>query len=218
MDWNQCLRSTVAFLTQPSFFSSFPECLWGKGQVVFGNWCLHTTPPPLVLTQWLRGQKCGNTGLPCLDKPVLPCGTYHGTHVAGCEMGIVSDNRPAYTPGHKKKNYSHPSCSLHKATKHILDWMGTEPIVPKKAQKWGNTGSPWCLDRGGGGHDVLQVKLHKILWCWEQAAINYRTSCDVRGWQACPAHLTPSAPSFFVRSWPSGDHVGTQEEGAEGTG
>ena len=44
------------------------------------------SPPPRVLTWakfWFRGQKCGNTGSPCLEKPVLPRGTRHRTHVAG---------------------------------------------------------------------------------------------------------------------------------------
>ena len=42
--------------------------------------------PPLVLTRArfsFRGQKGGNTGSPCLDKPVLPCTKCHRTHVAG---------------------------------------------------------------------------------------------------------------------------------------
>ena len=41
--------------------------------------------PILVLTRtrfWFRGQKCRNTGSPCLDKRVLPRGMHHGTHVA----------------------------------------------------------------------------------------------------------------------------------------
>ena len=50
-----------------------------------------------------------------------------------------------------------PSCSLSKATNHILYWIGTaKTMVPKKTQKCGNTGSP-CLDKpvlGQGGHDV----------------------------------------------------------------
>ena len=40
-------------------------------------------PPPLVLTRarfLFRVQKCGNTGLPCLDNAVVPCSTYHETH------------------------------------------------------------------------------------------------------------------------------------------
>ena len=43
-------------------------------------------PPPLAQTQarfWFQDQKCGNTGSPCLDKPVLARGTYCGTQVAG---------------------------------------------------------------------------------------------------------------------------------------
>ena len=39
-------------------------------------------PPPRPNTGWFRGQKCGNTGSSFLDKPVLPRGMYHGTHVA----------------------------------------------------------------------------------------------------------------------------------------
>ena len=42
--------------------------------------------PPLAQTRarfWFQDQKCGNTGSPCLDKPVLARGTYYGTQVAG---------------------------------------------------------------------------------------------------------------------------------------
>ena len=36
-----------------------------------------------------------------------------------------------------------PSCGLHKATNHILYWIGTaKPMVPKKGQQCGNTGLP----------------------------------------------------------------------------
>ena len=42
------------------------------------GWCSPRPPPPRVLT-WAGsgsgGQKCGNTGSRCLDKPVLPGGT-----------------------------------------------------------------------------------------------------------------------------------------------
>ena len=40
------------------------------------------TPVPTQAKFWLRGQKGGNTGLPCLDKLVLPRGTSHGTRGA----------------------------------------------------------------------------------------------------------------------------------------
>ena len=50
------------------------------------------------------------------------------------------------------------SCSLHKATNHILYWIGSaKTMVPKKAQKCRNTGTRgrrvWtspCWDKGGG--------------------------------------------------------------------
>ena len=73
------------------------------------------TPPPLAQTRarfWFQDQKCGNTGSPCLDKPVLARGTYCGTQVAGIAQPIVHDyervsNRPAYTPEYKSTwNYS----------------------------------------------------------------------------------------------------------------
>ena len=72
-------------------------------------------PPPLAQTRarfWFQDQKCGNTGSPCLDKPVLARGTYCGTQVAGIAQPIVHDyervsNRPAYTPEYKSTwNYS----------------------------------------------------------------------------------------------------------------
>ena len=64
-------------------------------------------PPTLVLTRaarfWFRGQKCGNRESPCLDKPGLPRGMYHGTHVADISQPSPSkpDNtKPAHTPAH----------------------------------------------------------------------------------------------------------------------
>ena len=77
--------------------------------------------------------------------------------------------RPPHTPEHNSAwKYSYTNtlpptltlpAALHNATHHLLYWIGTaKPMVPKKAQKCGNTGSP-CLDkpvfgqrrRGGGG-------------------------------------------------------------------
>ena len=51
-------------------------------------WCAEgaVTPPPFAQTQarfWFQDQKCGDTGSPCLDKPVLARGTYCGTQVVG---------------------------------------------------------------------------------------------------------------------------------------
>ena len=49
--------------------------------------------PPLVLTRarfWFRGQKRGNAGSPCLDKPVFARDTYHGTHVADITQTYLS--------------------------------------------------------------------------------------------------------------------------------
>ena len=72
-------------------------------------------PPPPAQTRarfWFQDQECGNTGSPCLDKPVLARGTYCGTQVAGIAQPIVHDyervsNRPAYTPEYKSTwNYS----------------------------------------------------------------------------------------------------------------
>ena len=45
-----------------------------------------------------------------------------------------------------------PSCSLHNAAHHLLDWIGTpKTMVQKKVQKCGNTRSP-CLDKPVLGH------------------------------------------------------------------
>ena len=49
-----------------------------------------------------------------------------------------------------------PSCGLRTAANHILYWIGTaKTMVPKKAQKCGNTGSP-CLDKPVLGQGVQQ--------------------------------------------------------------
>ena len=48
----------------------------------------------------------GNTGSPCMDNPLLPCRSYHGTHVAVIIQPYPHDykrvsNSPACTPEHK---------------------------------------------------------------------------------------------------------------------
>ena len=125
-----------------------------------------TTPPasPLVLTRagcWCRGQKCGNTGSPCLDRPMLPRGTYHGTPLHDYK---TVPKRPAHTPEHKSTwNYSctntfTPILTLHAArTKlHTTVSIGSAPQKrrfqkrPKRAatrvrRVWT---SP-CSDKGG---------------------------------------------------------------------
>ena len=74
-------------------------------------------------------------------------------------------NRLAYTPEHEHMGlqlrqhfHTHidPSCSLHKATNHILHWIGSaKTMVPKKGQKCGSTESLWLdkpvLGQGAGG-------------------------------------------------------------------
>ena len=62
-----------------------------------------------------------------------------------------------------------PSCGLHKATNHILYWIGTtKTMVPKKIEKGGKTGSP-CLDKpvsGQGGkclHVLVYPRAHRPL-------------------------------------------------------
>ena len=90
-------------------------------------------------------------GSPCLDKPVLLCGTYHRTHVAGISQPypfMTTKGCPArqHTPRtqehmelhlhHHFDTYIDHSCSLHKATNHILHWIGTaKTMVSKKVQK-----------------------------------------------------------------------------------
>ena len=66
----------------------------GRGLVSFLSRILSTTEaglhptPPLVLKEaspgviWFRGHQCRNMVLPCLNKPVVQCGMYHGTHGA----------------------------------------------------------------------------------------------------------------------------------------
>ena len=131
-------------------------------------------PPALVLTRakfWFRGHKCGNTGSPCLDKPVLPHGTYHGTLVADISQPSPSkhddtSNSPAHTPRTQEHmelqphqhfaTHMDPSCSPHNATHHILCWIGTEDRWFQKRPKSAETRdrrvwtSP-CRDKGGGG-------------------------------------------------------------------
>ena len=53
-------------------------------------------PIPLVLTRarfWFRGQKCGNTGSPCLDKPVLGRGG-GGVMLAPVDLIVDSHGYP----------------------------------------------------------------------------------------------------------------------------
>ena len=57
----------------------------GQGWTEEGRAGLGKVPPapcPNTGQFWFRGPKCGHTGLPCLDKPVLLRGTYHRTQVA----------------------------------------------------------------------------------------------------------------------------------------
>ena len=86
----------------------------------------------------------------CLDKPVLLHGTYHGIHVADISQREPSkhDNTRQQASKHsrtqaRRESQLHQhfdthidaSCSLHKATNHILYWIGTaiaKMMVPKK--------------------------------------------------------------------------------------
>ena len=86
----------------------------------------------------------GNTWYPCLDRPVLQHGTYHGTHVADIiQLSFMTTK--GYPTGHahpttqehmESRLHPHfhthmdPSCSLHNATNHLLCWMGA--MVPKQ--------------------------------------------------------------------------------------
>ena len=91
---------------------------------------------------------------------------------SGSEKRMVHDpkrgyNRPAYTPKQEHMElhlhqhfdtHDGPSCSLHKATNHILYWTGTPTMmVPKQAKRCGNTGSP-CLYKPMLGHMVTMVE------------------------------------------------------------
>ena len=85
-----------------------------------------------------RRQKCGNVGSPCLDKPVLLRGTYHGTHIARISESDPSshDNAKQWASIHPRaqedmelQSHQHfathidPSSSLHRAINGILlDW------------------------------------------------------------------------------------------------
>ena len=152
-------------------------------------------PHPLVLPQgrfWFRGQRCGNTGSPGLDKPLLPPrGTHQGSHVADVsppplktkQQGSIHprtqehmESQPLRQTSFPPQPHQHfdthidPFCSRHKATDNrILDWIGTaKTMVPKKTQKCGNRGSP-CLDmpvlgqHGGGGGGVQCSALQKAM-------------------------------------------------------
>ena len=56
-----------------------PPC--GVGRTLSKS--LYPAPPVLTGARfWFRVQKSGNTWSQCLNKPVLPRGTYHRTHVA----------------------------------------------------------------------------------------------------------------------------------------
>ena len=90
----------------------------------------------------------------CRHKPALPLHDYK-----------TVSNGSAYTPEHMEiQLHPHfdtcvdPSCSLHKATNHILYWIGTAKMMVPKSQECGNTGSHYLdrpvfgpEDRRGGG-------------------------------------------------------------------
>ena len=82
---------------------------------------LHTAHPscPNTARFWFKGQKCGNMGLPCLDKPVLPRGSTM-EHMLQAKASptpqnmTIPRNKPAYFPEHKSTwNYSHNKISQH---------------------------------------------------------------------------------------------------------
>ena len=70
------------------------------------------------------GQKCGNTGSSCLDKPVLPHSTHHRAHVA---------------------DISEPYHSKHMAIWSLLNHVQTKPVLNVALSP------PSCIRRGGGG-------------------------------------------------------------------
>ena len=51
---------------------------------------------------WFRRGNCGNTRSPCLDKPMVPSGMYHRTHVADV-------SQPYSSKHHNTKHFS--SCA-----------------------------------------------------------------------------------------------------------
>ena len=137
-------------------------------------------PAPLVLARarfWFKAQKCVNMGWPCLDKPVLPRGMYHGKHVADISQPYPSKHGnakqqasiPRRTQEHVELQLCYathidPSRSLHKATNHILYSIRTaKTMVPKQTQQGGNMESP-CLDKpvlglGAGGGNLSQTSV-----------------------------------------------------------
>ena len=85
------------------------------------------------------GQRCGNTVLPCSDRPVVPRGTYHGTRVADIGQPLPSkhDTTKQQTGTHPRTQehmevqphqhfatHTDPSCSPHQSDNphSLLDW------------------------------------------------------------------------------------------------
>ena len=149
-------------------------------------------PPPLsqhrdrVLVQ--GGNVRAHGGSPCLDRPGSPRGTPHGTHVADMshlpppQNMTIQSNTPAHTPQHKStRNYTHtnalpphtdPSCgpAQRYTPPSRLEWK-RKKMVPKNAQKCGNTGYP-CLDRPmfgqreGGVTFLAAPQELAVSWLW----------------------------------------------------
>jgi len=71
----------------------------------------------------LGGQKCGNTGSPCSDKPVLPRGTYHGTHVADMNQRYRSKH------GNTKHLSSCTQLRYHPVACILIDRHRIEPLA-----------------------------------------------------------------------------------------
>ena len=170
--------------------------------------CNPARPPPPLCPRarfWFKGQKVPKHGV--LDRHVLPCGTYHGTHVADISQNPPSkhDNPKQQAGTHQRTQehmelqphqhcatHSDLSCSLHKATNRILYRIGTtKTMVPKQTQKCGNKGSP-CWDKPTLGQEVGSGS---VTCC---ACVSFRTVNSVTQSPRC------TVPHYSISWLPSG--------------
>ena len=154
-------------------------------------------PTPFVPTRarfWFRVQKCGSTGLPCLDKPVFARGKYHGTHVADMTQPYPSkhDNTKHFSSCAQPRYHSvacilidrhriEPLASLAPQVEELdmlafCGWYVTGSLAVNRELFMTTEGKYTLAFGGGGGHTLCAIQSF-----WTPLLLHWHTERTTRG-------------------------------------